>query len=406
MGKIKLALCISALLNYQAYATVSLLENTQFAVVRQIAIHGTKDINALLDSNGKQSQSYHYSPNGENNVIDPTDPIAFIKPMPVNVSIDQNPFQYSGEYQDLESGLYYQRARYYSPEIERFIQRDSYDLINRYNYANGNPMMNVDPSGHKVDWTNAGEGIGLFIAGLVSSFIPGWSALSVTLLLQSGGKLGMGFSQKENTRQDFQYAYEGAMFVSSLFNIGSFRALRAVSDEYKGYRAAKWLNGSALVSNYMSLGLYGGSYLANNKQTKKYMRMSANGIAIFSNLLTLSSHAKAKFSKISGAGKGANLYQALRDEPGALAKTVVGRQQTRKDYLSGRGIIRGVSELENISSARCTLISSITETQDNSIASAMARVNTDKIIATRKPSLEEIEELKESQETAANNMRS
>ena len=98
----------------------------------------------------------------------------------------------------------------------------------------------------------------------------------------------------------------------------------------------------------MSLGLYGGSYLANNKQTKKYMRMSANGIAIFSNLLTLSSHAKAKFSKISGAGKGANLYQALRDEPGALAKTVVGRQQTRKDYLSGRGIIRGVSELENI----------------------------------------------------------
>ncbi len=37
-----------------------------------------------------------------------------------------NPFQYCGEYLDEETGNYYLRARYYDPEIQRFINEDSY----------------------------------------------------------------------------------------------------------------------------------------------------------------------------------------------------------------------------------------------------------------------------------------
>ena len=39
---------------------------------------------------------------------------------------DSNPYRYSGEYLDFESGLYYLRARYYSPAIGRFANEDPY----------------------------------------------------------------------------------------------------------------------------------------------------------------------------------------------------------------------------------------------------------------------------------------
>ena len=55
------------------------------------------------------------------------------------------------------NGLLYMRARYYSPTLRRFINADilagSMDdstTLNRYAYANGNPVMNVDPLGLMV----------------------------------------------------------------------------------------------------------------------------------------------------------------------------------------------------------------------------------------------------------------
>ena len=58
------------------------------------------------------------------------------------------------------NGLIYMRARYYSPEIRRFINADIIPgeisnaiTLNRYAYANGNPVSNIDPFGLSVlDW--------------------------------------------------------------------------------------------------------------------------------------------------------------------------------------------------------------------------------------------------------------
>ena len=65
-----------------------------------------------------------------------------------------NPYQYSGERMDLETGLQYLRARYYNPKIGRFISRDDYEgevtspaTLNRYLYGKGNAVKWVDPSG-------------------------------------------------------------------------------------------------------------------------------------------------------------------------------------------------------------------------------------------------------------------
>jgi RHS repeat-associated protein len=52
------------------------------------------------------------------------------------------------------NGLYYIRARYYNPEVKRFINRDVVQgsisnglSLNRYAYVNGNPVSYVDPFG-------------------------------------------------------------------------------------------------------------------------------------------------------------------------------------------------------------------------------------------------------------------
>lgn len=53
-----------------------------------------------------------------------------------------------------DNGLIYMRARYYSPDMRRFINADiiagkisNAVTLNRYAYANGNPVSNVDPFG-------------------------------------------------------------------------------------------------------------------------------------------------------------------------------------------------------------------------------------------------------------------
>ncbi|WP_256718978.1 RHS repeat-associated core domain-containing protein [Paenibacillus sp. FSL R10-2796] len=38
-----------------------------------------------------------------------------------------NPYKYTGELQDAESGLIYLKVRYYDPSIGRFITEDTYE---------------------------------------------------------------------------------------------------------------------------------------------------------------------------------------------------------------------------------------------------------------------------------------
>jgi RHS repeat-associated protein len=78
-----------------------------------------------------------------------------------------NPFQYTGREND-ETGLYYYRARYYSPELQRFISEDPIlkfgspnvpfmlpgilktpSMLHAYNYVGNNPVNFVDPKGLK-----------------------------------------------------------------------------------------------------------------------------------------------------------------------------------------------------------------------------------------------------------------
>ena len=102
--------------------------------------HG--DVVNLTDTDGEVIKSYTYDAFGVEKNID---------------NDDTNAFRYCGEYYDTETGTIYLRARYYDPEIGRFISRDTFTgkdsdplSLNLYTYCGNNPILYVDIDGHKV----------------------------------------------------------------------------------------------------------------------------------------------------------------------------------------------------------------------------------------------------------------
>jgi RHS repeat-associated protein len=80
------------------------------------------------------------------------------------------PFLFNGMYGVMTdgNGLYYMRARYYNPEIRRFVNQDILlgsvaegQTLNRYAYVNGNPVLYIDPEG-KIAWVGVLIGIGVW----------------------------------------------------------------------------------------------------------------------------------------------------------------------------------------------------------------------------------------------------
>ena len=63
----------------------------------------------------------------------------------------KNPFTYTGREYDVETGLYYYRARYYNPQTGTFLNEDPIGFsggdANLYRYVGNNPTNFTDPSG-------------------------------------------------------------------------------------------------------------------------------------------------------------------------------------------------------------------------------------------------------------------
>ncbi|MBK9337908.1 MAG: hypothetical protein IPM98_15720 [Lewinellaceae bacterium] len=69
---------------------------------------------------------------------------------PLASSAIGNPHLFTGQRYDAESGLYFYKARYYSPVLGRFLQRDPLgyvDGMSVYEYAYSNPAIYIDRLG-------------------------------------------------------------------------------------------------------------------------------------------------------------------------------------------------------------------------------------------------------------------
>ena len=140
-------------------------ENTDYMLK-----NGHGDVTSLV-SEGMESIDYNYTAYGEEKW---------------KTEGDSNPFRYSGEYVDEESGLIYLRNRYYDPSIGRFINEDPVkDGLNWYAYCGNNPIKFVDPSGESaivVLTIIGGALIGALISGgtnaVVQGSIDGWENIN------------------------------------------------------------------------------------------------------------------------------------------------------------------------------------------------------------------------------------
>jgi len=62
-------------------------------------------------------------------------------------------FRYTSREWDSEAGLYYYRARYYDPQVGRFLSEDPIGFragINMFEYVHNNPTNSIDPSGKQA----------------------------------------------------------------------------------------------------------------------------------------------------------------------------------------------------------------------------------------------------------------
>jgi RHS repeat-associated protein len=93
------------------------------------------NITGLLDSTGTVVQEYNYRPFGE---------------AQADAGSVVNPYRYKGREWDNEARLYFMRARYYDPQLGRFISEDPIGLaggINPMAFVGGEPVNRADPSG-------------------------------------------------------------------------------------------------------------------------------------------------------------------------------------------------------------------------------------------------------------------
>ncbi|MBD3920026.1 RHS repeat protein [Paenibacillus sp. PR3] len=111
--------------------------------------NGHGDVVEIRDNTGAILNSYDYDIWG--NIISKVERMS-------------NPFKYTGEIYDDESGLIYLRARYYNPVDKRFINKDTYEgditnplTSNLYTYVTNNPIKYFDPSGHEGIVVSGGD---------------------------------------------------------------------------------------------------------------------------------------------------------------------------------------------------------------------------------------------------------
>jgi RHS repeat-associated protein len=195
---------------------------------------------ALTNGSGSALASYTYEPFGKTTIS----------------GTSASTYQYTGREND-GTGVYFYRARYYSPTFQRFIDEDPVGFrggMNKYAYALANPMDNRDPSGL---WTfGGGLTINLQfgpvnIEGSFGLVVDGSG--NVGVYGTTGGGLGVGATASVGAGLQWSPNAHGICDLAGPFQYGSVSAgagLDGTVDEFTGYNS----DGTPIVGGGLTVG--------------------------------------------------------------------------------------------------------------------------------------------------------
>jgi RHS repeat-associated protein len=135
-----------------------MFQRTDSAGSRNLLVDALGSVIVLADSNGTLQTQYTFEPFGNTSVAG---------------TVTTNSFAYTGRELDA-TGLYYYRARYYSPVLQRFISEDPVGMAagtNLYRYTFNDPIDKRDPSGLYTGVDDATAIAAGIVLGLLSQAI-------------------------------------------------------------------------------------------------------------------------------------------------------------------------------------------------------------------------------------------
>ncbi|MGE0454265.1 MAG: RHS repeat domain-containing protein [Vicinamibacteria bacterium] len=112
---------------------------------RYFHLDGLRSVTTLTSDDGSTAASYHLDAWGNYR-------------FPTELTASRNRFGFTGHLFDKETGLYNAKARYFDPQLGRFLTQDSYlgqidepPSLHRYLYVHANPTRFTDSTGHFRD---------------------------------------------------------------------------------------------------------------------------------------------------------------------------------------------------------------------------------------------------------------
>ena len=142
--------------DYYVYDGMRLVAKISGSNVYYYHYDGSTNTIAMTDSSGNMVNKYAYDEFG--NLLNAVETVP-------------NPFTFLGQYgvMDDDSGLLYMRARYYDPEVGRFINKDPIRYLggdpNLYCYVANNPVNSIDPNGLWIL-----QGAGAFLGAGINAY--------------------------------------------------------------------------------------------------------------------------------------------------------------------------------------------------------------------------------------------
>ncbi|UDQ96749.1 RHS repeat-associated core domain-containing protein [Lentisphaerota bacterium WC36G] len=144
---------------------------------------GNKNITQLIDmSSGSIANRYDYSPFGQ---------------LIADVETVENPFKFSSEYAEKETGLVYYNYRYYNPVNGKWLKRDPIQEaggFNIYGFTYGNPISYIDNLGLIINF-------GATIQGIANGIMKEIYSDSEKEAIEKQGKS----ANKKSKKEDIEY---------------------------------------------------------------------------------------------------------------------------------------------------------------------------------------------------------